>query len=85
MVMFKIAVVILVIIIGFFFFQDRPTGTRSCQTDSRGVLKGVSAVFYAYIGFDAISTTAEECTECAAGSAQGDDLFADDLYGPVHS
>jgi amino acid transporter len=26
-----------------------------------GVLKGVSAVFFAYIGFDAISTTAEEC------------------------
>lgn len=26
-----------------------------------GVLRGVSAVFYAYIGFDAISTTAEEC------------------------
>jgi amino acid transporter len=24
-----------------------------------GVLKGVSAVFFAYIGFDAISTTAE--------------------------
>jgi amino acid transporter len=27
-----------------------------------GVLKGVSAVFFAYIGFDAISTTAEECS-----------------------
>jgi amino acid transporter len=26
-----------------------------------GVLKGVSAVFFAYIGFDAVSTTAEEC------------------------
>jgi amino acid transporter len=26
-----------------------------------GVLAGVSAVFFAYIGFDAISTTAEEC------------------------
>jgi APA family basic amino acid/polyamine antiporter len=26
-----------------------------------GVMKGVSAVFFAYIGFDAISTTAEEC------------------------
>lgn len=29
--------------------------------DFKGVLKGVSAVFFAYIGFDAISTTAEEC------------------------
>ncbi|MFT3886070.1 MAG: amino acid permease [Flavobacteriales bacterium] len=28
-----------------------------------GVLKGVSAVFFAYIGFDAISTTAEECKD----------------------
>jgi APA family basic amino acid/polyamine antiporter len=26
-----------------------------------GVLKGVSAIFFAYIGFDAITTTAEEC------------------------
>ena len=26
-----------------------------------GVMKGVSAVFFAYIGFDALSTTAEEC------------------------
>lgn len=26
-----------------------------------GLLKGISAVFFAYIGFDAISTTAEEC------------------------
>ncbi len=25
------------------------------------MMKGVSAVFFAYIGFDAISTTAEEC------------------------
>ena len=28
-----------------------------------GVMKGVSAVFFAYIGFDAISTTAEECKD----------------------
>jgi len=26
-----------------------------------GVMKGVAAVFFAYIGFDALSTTAEEC------------------------
>lgn len=30
-------------------------------TGFSGVLKGVSAIFFAYIGFDAISTTAEEC------------------------
>jgi APA family basic amino acid/polyamine antiporter len=60
MVMFKIAVIILVIIVGFFFVKTEnwhpflPHGFT-------GVLKGVSAVFYAYIGFDAISTTAEEC------------------------
>ncbi|HXP51046.1 MAG TPA: amino acid permease, partial [Bacteroidia bacterium] len=28
-----------------------------------GVMKGVSAIFFAYIGFDAISTTAEECKD----------------------
>ena len=28
-----------------------------------GVLKGVAAVFFAYIGFDALSTTAEECVD----------------------
>ncbi len=27
----------------------------------KGVMSGVSAVFFAYIGFDAITTTAEEC------------------------
>jgi basic amino acid/polyamine antiporter, APA family len=30
-------------------------------TGFSGIMKGVSAVFFAYIGFDAISTTAEEC------------------------
>ncbi|MGB8190632.1 MAG: amino acid permease [Chitinophagaceae bacterium] len=60
MVIFKIAVIIFVIILGFFYVKPSywspfmPNGIE-------GVLKGVSAVFYAYIGFDAISTTAEEC------------------------
>ena len=70
MVMFKIAVIILVIIIGFFFVKTAnwhpflPNGFT-------GVLKGVSAVFYAYIGFDAISTTAEECTNAQRDLPKG--------------
>jgi basic amino acid/polyamine antiporter, APA family len=60
MVVFKIAVIILVIIIGF-FFVDTNNWSPFMPNGIEGVLKGVSAVFYAYIGFDAISTTAEEC------------------------
>ena len=60
MVIFKIAVIILVIIFGF-FFVDKANWSPFLPNGFPGVLAGVSAVFYAYIGFDAISTTAEEC------------------------
>ncbi len=60
MVMFKIAVIIFVIVAGA-FFVDTNNWQPFMPNGFEGVLKGVSAVFYAYIGFDAISTTAEEC------------------------
>ncbi|MBZ4191228.1 amino acid permease [Niabella beijingensis] len=60
MVMFKIGVIIFIIIVGA-FFVDTNNWTPFLPNRFEGVLKGVSAVFYAYIGFDAISTTAEEC------------------------
>ncbi len=60
MVIFKIAVIIFVIIIGF-FYVDTNNWDPFLPNGFGGVLAGVSAVFYAYIGFDAISTTAEEC------------------------
>ncbi len=60
MVIFKVAVIIFVIIAGA-FFVDTNNWTPFMPNRFEGVLKGVSAVFYAYIGFDAISTTAEEC------------------------
>lgn len=62
MVLFKIGVIIFVIIAGA-FFVDTNNWQPFLPNGFEGVLKGVSAVFYAYIGFDAISTTAEECKD----------------------
>lgn len=59
MVMFKIAVIIFVIIAGA-FYVDTNNWLPFMPNRFEGVLQGVSSVFYAYIGFDAISTTSEE-------------------------
>jgi len=60
MVFLKIAIVIVVIAVGFFYVT--PANWHPFMPNGfSGVMKGVSGVFFAYIGFDAISTTAEEC------------------------
>lgn len=62
MVAIKVGVVLLVIVLGAFYVQPS-NWTPFAPNGATGVLKGVSAVFFAYIGFDAISTTAEECRD----------------------
>ena len=58
--MIKLAIILLVIIAGAFYVN--PVNWHPFMPNGfSGVLSGVSAVFFAYIGFDAISTTAEEC------------------------
>ncbi len=60
LVVLKLAVVAIVIAVGAFYVQ--PANWHPFAPNGiGGVLKSVSAVFFAYIGFDAISTTAEEC------------------------
>jgi amino acid transporter len=60
MVIIKLAVIFFVIVLGSAYVSP---GNWSPFTPEGfgGIMKGVSAVFFAYIGFDAISTTAEEC------------------------
>src|SRR5688572_14783258 len=60
MVGLKLVVLAVIVAIGVFYI-DTDNWSPFLPNGFNGVLKGVSAVFFAYIGFDAISTTAEEC------------------------
>ena len=60
MVILKVIVLLLVIAVGSFYIKPG-NWSPFAPHGLTGVLKGVSGVFFAYIGFDAISTTAEEC------------------------
>lgn len=64
MVWLKIIMLVFVALVGLgYIFSEGTTENWSpfLPNGMTGVLRGVSAVFFAYIGFDAISTTAEEC------------------------
>ena len=60
MVFLKLGVIMLVIAIGVFYVRPE-NWSPFAPNGLEGVFKGIAAVFFAYIGFDAISTTAEEC------------------------
>ena len=60
LVALKLTVVFVVIVLGG-YYVDPGNWSPFAPNGVSGILKGVSAVFFAYIGFDAISTTAEEC------------------------
>jgi len=60
MVAIKLTVIFGVILAGSFYVHPE-NWSPFAPEGVAGVLKGVSAVFFAFIGFDAISTTAEEC------------------------
>ncbi|MBS1583507.1 MAG: amino acid permease, partial [Bacteroidetes bacterium] len=62
MVLLKLLVLAAVAVVGLFYI-DPANYVPFLPNEMGGVLKGVSAVFFAYIGFDAISTTAEECKD----------------------
>lgn len=60
MTVLKIGIILLVIFLGLNYVNPA-NWSPFAPNGVEGVLKGVAAVFFAYIGFDALSTTAEEC------------------------
>jgi amino acid transporter len=59
MVLIKLFIIVLIIIVGL-FHVDIDNWSPFMPNGFSGVMAGVSAVFFAYIGFDAVSTLAEE-------------------------
>jgi amino acid transporter len=62
MVALKLVIVLLVIVVGV-GYVDTDNWHPFVPNGFGGVMAGVSSVFFAYIGFDALSTTAEECKD----------------------
>jgi amino acid transporter len=60
LVILKLLVIMIVVGVGAFYVQVE-NWTPFAPNGMAGVLKSVAAVCFAYIGFDSISTTAEEC------------------------
>ncbi len=60
LVFIKLVAVLLVISVGAFYINS-DNWIPFAPNGLSGIFKGTAGVFFAYIGFDAISTTAEEC------------------------
>lgn len=60
LVFLKIGIILLVIGAGCFFIRPE-NWSPFAPNGAQGILGGVAAVFFSFIGFDSISTTAEEC------------------------
>lgn len=59
MVVLKLAIIVLIIVVGAFYI-DFENYKPFVPNGFKGIMGGVSAVFFTYIGFDAVSTLAEE-------------------------
>lgn len=60
MVVAKVGIVILFVVVGSFYVEPTNWTNNFAPTGFSGVMLAATTVFFAYLGFDAISTSAEE-------------------------
>ncbi len=60
MVIIKLAVISIFVVAGLFYVQPE-NWTPFAPHGMKGIFNGAFTIFFAYIGFDALATTAEEC------------------------
>ena len=87
----KVTVILAFIAVGAFFvnpdnwhpFIPEPTGVEN-QFGIDGVIRAATIVFFAYIGFEAVSTAGQEAQESAQGHAHRHPGLADHLHRALH-
>ena len=87
-VIVKVAVVLFVIMLGMHYVNRANWGhdwSTFAPMGFSGIGAGAAYIFFAYIGFDAVSTTAQEAQESAAGPSHRHHRFSAGLHGSVHS
>jgi APA family basic amino acid/polyamine antiporter len=87
----KMAIVLAVIIFGFKYINTAnwtpfipPNTGEFGKFGWSGILRGAGVIFFAYIGFDAVSTAAPGSEESAEGPADRHPGLARHLHGAVH-
>ena len=60
MVVIKIAVIVLFVLVGVFYVKPNNWTNNFAPQGLSGIMVGATTVFFAYLGFDTISTSAEE-------------------------
>ena len=83
MVAIKLAAVLFFIVAGFRFVKPENWSPFAPYGWS-GIMAAAAVVFFAYIGFDAVSTTAEEAKNPQPRPADRHHRLARHLHGPLH-
>ena len=84
MVVLKLAILVFFIVVGVTAFNGDNFTPFAPRTASSGVVDAAALIFFAYIGFDAVSTSGEEARDPPARPADRDHRLAADRDGALH-